>query len=366
MPAKKIMVSIRGVNAILRFREAHRGRPERGGFGTRRTTRPLRYGDAGRAQLPPPSPFDPDAGAPHALPGAVGPYPVIAHVGAGASGDVFRAVHPHTGRAIVVKQFRSRCPRSPHAEVEALTRLDHPNVVQVLDCGQDGGRFFIAMELVADARPISAFCRHNRLTLAERVALMAQVCEAVSYAHRCGLVHGDVKPGNVLVRVRGGHAEPKLVDFGVAALAGAGAAPGGLPVGTPMGTPEYMAPERGDVDAGCHDEHGDVYSLGVILYELLTDTLPIEGLREMPRDWMLARLRDDFPPPPSERVLAAAGAAGPALASIELAAVLNGALDDLVMKSLAKDPLARPQSAAELGSSLRTFLQCHEMGQRRR
>src|SRR5262245_31818926 len=192
------------------------------------------------------------------------------------------------------------------AERQALAMMDHPNIARVLDGGMtDEGRPYFVMELVHGV-PITRFCDENKLTPRERMELFVPICQAIQHAHQKGVIHRDIKPTNVLVTMYDDQAVPKVIDFGVAKATEQRLTEGTLytQYGTMVGTLEYMSPEQAEMNALGVDTRSDIYSLGVMLYELLTGSTPLERkrLREVALDEMIRLIRDEEPPPPSVRL----------------------------------------------------------------
>ena len=294
-------------------------------------------------------------------PGTVigGRYRLTAVLGEGGMGTVWRAeqTEPVT-RAVAVKLVKSGMDsaavlRRFEAERQALAVMDHPNIARVLDAGTtDRGRPFFAMELV-DGVPITRYCDARRLGPRERLELFLPVCRAVQHAHQKGVIHRDLKPGNVLVAEVDGRPVPKVIDFGIAKATGV--APGGQTLqtglGMVVGTPEYMAPEQADPGGADVDTRADVYALGVLLYELLTGSTPLTRQRAARGALLevLRLVREEEPPTPSSRLSGAD--ALPAIAAdrgtepARLSRLVRGELDWVVMKALEKDRTRRYESA---------------------
>ena len=204
------------------------------------------------------------------------------------------------------------------AERQALALMDHPNIAKVLDAGTtDAGRPYFVMELVKGI-PITQYCDEHRLTPRERLELFVPVCQAVQHAHQKGIIHRDLKPSNVLVALYDGKPVPKVIDFGVAKATGQRLTEQTLftEFGAVVGTLEYMSPEQAELNHLDIDTRSDVYSLGVLLYELLTGTTPLERqrLQQAALPEMLRLIREEEPPRPSTR-LSDVGEALPAIAA---------------------------------------------------
>ena len=192
------------------------------------------------------------------------------------------------------------------AERQALALMDHPYIARVFDAGTTAtGRPYFVMELVKGV-PITQFCDERRLTPRERLELFIPVCQAVQHAHQKGIIHRDLKPSNVLVGLYDGVPVPKVIDFGVAKAAGQRLTEATLftGFGSVVGTPEYMSPEQARLDNVDIDTRSDVYALGVLLYELLTGTTPLDRhrLKEAAILEILRVIREEEPPRPSTRL----------------------------------------------------------------
>ena len=250
------------------------------------------------------------------------------------------------------------------AERQALALMDHPHIAKVLDGGlTEAGRPFFVMEYVKGV-PITEYCDAARLSVTERLGLFVQVCQAVQHAHQKGIIHRDLKPSNILVALYDGTPVPKVIDFGLAKAVQQPLTERTLHTAleTVVGTPLYMSPEQAQLNNLDVDTRTDIYSLGVLLYELLTGTTPLEKHRFKEAAWDEVRrvLREEEPPRPSARLsttetlpsVAACRQSEPA----RLTKLVRGELDWIVMKALAKERSRRYETANGLARDLERYL----------
>ena len=300
---------------------------------------------------------------------SLGPYNIVDVLGQGGMGTVYLAqqttpikrqvalkvITEGTSRHDVVRRFES--------ERQVLALMDHPNIATVFDAGtsEDGCPYF-AMEYVQGV-PISRYCETHRLSTDERLRLFVQVCAAVHHAHQKGIIHRDLKPSNILVELQDGQLIPKVIDFGIAKATQNSIADATLTLpGILIGTPEYMSPEQASLAADL-DITTDVYSLGVVLYELLVGALPFDSARLRANGMLegLRILREEEPLRPSVH-LRHLGAAAVDLAQRQgctvesLVRTLEGDLDWIVLKALEKTRARRYGSAAELAADVARYL----------
>ena len=317
-------------------------------------------------------PFDPDAPDPTATVMRIGNYTLLEKLGAGSFGVVYLAeqVTP-VQRRVALKLLKQGIESWSllerfKMEAQALALMDHPHIAKVLDAGMtSNGRPYFVMELVQGI-PVTDYCDERGLDCRKRLELMIPICKAIQHAHQKGIVHRDIKPSNALVTLRDDMPAPMVIDFGVAKAVRQGLlGPSDLTeCHQIVGTPAYMSPEQVGLEGIDIDTRSDIYSLGVLLYELLTGTTPFSERESgyTRREEIFRLIREVDPPRPSARVSSkgkrtdAAGKRGTDPAS--LARLLRGDLDWIVMKCLEKDRSRRYETANGLALDIGRFLKC--------
>ena len=310
---------------------------------------------------------------PHEHPGTqIGPYKLLEQIGEGGMGVVYMAEQKKPVRRLVALKIVKPGMDSRQviarfdAERQALAMMEHPNIARIIDAGTtELGRPYFVMELVRGI-PINEFCDQKRLTLRERLELFLQVCLAVQHAHQKGIIHRDLKPTNVLVTMLDVQAVPKVIDFGIAKAFGPQLTDHTQVTGFAqfVGTPQYMSPEQAEMNQFGVDTRSDVYSLGVMLYELLTGTTPFdkEVLKKTNFEELRRMLREEDPPRPSARISTLDARALSTVSERRcseprrITTDIRGELDWIVMKALDKDRTRRYQSSAALAEDIQRYL----------
>lgn len=303
----------------------------------------------------------------------IGPYTLLRQLGEGGMGTVWLAEqYEPIRRRVALKIIKSGLDSQQvitrfEAERQALAMMDHPNIAKVLEAGTtDVGTPYFVMELVM-GQPLTLYCEQNQLTLKERLNLFLQACHAIQHSHQKGLIHRDIKPSNILVTEVEGEPTVKVIDFGLAKAL--------QPTlrltdqsmytefGQVLGTVRYMSPEQAGLNDMLVDTRSDVYSLGVVFYELLTGSTPLKSdtMRALAIDRVLAAIREEETPPPSQRLNESkevdsnpSWLRGSNLANVKK--ILRKELDWIALKALEKNRNRRYESVSELASDVSRYL----------
>jgi serine/threonine protein kinase/tetratricopeptide (TPR) repeat protein len=297
---------------------------------------------------------------------SIGPYQLLQRIGLGGMGEVWLAEQTQpVRRRVALKLIKTGMDTGEvvarfQSERQALALMDHPSIAKVFEAGSTPqGRPYFVMEYITGI-PITQYCDQHRMTLRERLELFVHVCEGVQHAHQKGIIHRDLKPSNILVDDVDGKPLPRIIDFGVAKAIAHGLIGESqfTRAGARVGTPAYMSPEQAGSSGLDVDTRTDVYSLGVVLYELLVGERPLE-FHELASDEMLRRLREEEPPRPSTKLRTL----GDQFTAEErgcdpptLARQLRGDLDAITLKALEKDRSRRYGTPSELGADIGRYL----------
>ncbi len=298
---------------------------------------------------------------------SIGPYQLLEAIGEGGMGQVWRAEQTSpVRRTVALKLIRAGMDtkeviRRFESERQTLAIMEHPAIAKVLDAGTTslGGPFFV-MEYVAGI-PITTYCDRHLISVVDRLELFIKVCDGIQHAHQKAVLHRDVKPSNILVVEVDGRAVPKIIDFGIARAVSPDRADETCltRAGALIGTLDYMSPEQAYTDERDIDTRTDVYSLGVVLYELLAGVMPYD-FRGVPLAEILRKIREEPPPRPSSRFrilgMESTAAQQRGTSPKKLHARLLGDLDAIVIKALEKKPADRYGSASELAADIARFL----------
>jgi eukaryotic-like serine/threonine-protein kinase len=301
----------------------------------------------------------------------IGPYQLLQMVGEGGMGEVWLAEQKHpVRRRVALKLVKAGMDTRQviarfQSERQAIAVMDHPTIAKVFEAGSTPeGRPYFVMEYVTGV-PITTYCDTHKLSMRERLELFVQVCGGVQHAHQKAIIHRDLKPSNILITEVDGKPAPKIIDFGIAKATSQSLTAETMftLVGTIMGTPEYMSPEQSGSTGEDIDTRTDVYSLGVILYELLVGALPLDlkQMRKLAFDELLRKLREEDAPAPSTKVRTLGAESKTAADNrrtepATLTRLLRGDLDSITLKALEKDRSRRYGSPSDLAADIKRYL----------
>ena len=317
--------------------------------------------------------LDPESGSKPGVPRQIGPYRILQKIADGGMGSVYMAEQKQPVRRRVALKLIKAGKDSElivarfEAERQALSMMNHPNIAKVLDVGTAGdGSPYFAMELV-NGIPLTKYCDQNKLSVRERLQLFVPICHAIQHAHHKAIVHRDLKPSNVLVAQYDGVPVPKVIDFGLAKAIDHQARLTDKTMftefGMILGTIQYMSPEQAELNQLDVDARTDIYSLGVMLYELLTGSTPLEErtLKQATNLKILELIREREPPRPSTRLSDQANRIEDVsnyrdIQPAKLQQMLKGELDWIVMKALEKSRSRRYDTATAFSDDIVRFL----------